>query len=116
MLKNIVHAMAVESGAHITGGPITLSANFHWLHYSTIIQHPSSIKSLLKGTVHYANIVRTSLRPPFFLRMAGRGEEGGGESEKLKRGWDYGVGAGLLKRGRLALFLLNFSKVYDFYI
>ena len=40
----------------------------------------------------------------------------GGESEKLKKGWKYGGGAGLLKRERLALFLFKFFKVYHFHI
>ena len=41
-----------------------------------------------------------------------------GESENIKkRGWKYGAGAGLLKRGgELALYLFNFFEVYHFYI
>ena len=39
-----------------------------------------------------------------------------GGSEKLKKGWKFGVGAGLLKRRGLALFLfIFFFKVYHFY-
>ena len=42
---------------------------------------------------------------------------GGGDSEKIKKGWTYDAGAGLLKRGGgLSLFLFNFFKVYHFYI
>ena len=45
-----------------------------------------------------------------------------GGSQKSKREWKYGAGAGLLKRGGgggmvgLALFLFSFFKVYHFYI
>ena len=34
----------------------------------------------------------------------------------FKKGWTYGAGAGLLKRGGLTLVLFNFFKVYHFYI
>ena len=35
----------------------------------------------------------------------------------IKKGWKYGAGAGLLKRGGgVALFLLNFLKLYHFYV
>ena len=36
--------------------------------------------------------------------------------KNFKKEWKCGVGAGLLKRGELALFLFNFFKVYRFYI
>ena len=59
-----------------------------------------------------------SLDSPSLFKK-GRGEVNliafprGGESEKSnKRGWKYGTGAGLLKKGGgLALFLFNFFKV-----
>ena len=38
-----------------------------------------------------------------------------GNLKNQKRGWKYGAGSGLLKRG-LALFLFNFFKVYHFHI
>ena len=40
---------------------------------------------------------------------------GGGDSERLKKGWKYGAGAGLLKRRGLVL-LFSFFKVYHFEI
>ena len=43
---------------------------------------------------------------------------GSGDLKSLKSAWKYGPWAGLLKRqgGGLALLLLNFFKVYHFYI
>ena len=50
-----------------------------------------------------------------YLLWAGGG--GGGKIEKkLKRGWNNGTEAGLLKMGELALLLFNFFKVYHFCI
>ena len=36
------------------------------------------------------------------------------DSEKLKKEWKYGAGAGLFKRRGLVLFLFNFFKIYHF--
>ena len=62
----------------------------------------------------------TYFRLPFFKeegKFCLPSPEGGGIWKIKKRGWKYGVGAGLLKRGGgLVFFLFNFFKVYHFYI
>ena len=42
---------------------------------------------------------------------------GKGDLKNLKKGWKYGPGVGLLKRGEgLTLFLFHYFKVYHFHI
>ena len=62
--------------------------------------------------------------PPFFLKGGGGGGAGvnsnyhlqrEGTLKNFKKEWKYGAGAGLFKRGGLAIFLFNFFKVYHFY-
>ena len=70
---------------------------------------------------HPINIVRTPPPPPLpvfkseevnFNSLPRRGE-----IWKIKnRVWNYGAGAGILKRGGLALFPFNFFKVYHYCI
>ena len=64
-------------------------------------------------------IVRTAFlkgESKIWLLLPEGGGGGGGESEKLKGGGTMMQGQVFLKEGGLALFLLNFFKVYHFYI
>ena len=54
--------------------------------------------------------------PPPLILITSPGE---GRYNKIKKGWKYGAGAALLKRGAMvrgAFFLFNFYKDYHFHI